>query len=212
MSRQIVIYVAAHAQQAHLLKNLLAGYGIEARVQNEMLSGAVEDVNSWSSAPRVTVAPEDSEFAREVAEEFDAKVRRRAGQGPDDAGLPAFAENWPHCPHCRRPRQTECPACGTAGHRFPVAEFVGPPEDEGLVRLRGDDEDDELLVICPTCDEPFTPKFYRHCEACDYDFGHGRVIEREQFSTEQWQRAKRMLVGCAFVAFWLWLIWRFLMR
>jgi hypothetical protein len=58
-------------------------------------------------------------------------------------------------------------------------------------------EDDEerrarpsLLLICPTCDEPFKPRFLRHCEWCNHDFGTGletpqtvATAERSEFNS-----------------------------
>ena len=35
------------------------------------------------------------------------------------------------------------------------------------------------LVICPACDEPFSPQFYRLCQSCGHDFGIGIEVDEE---------------------------------
>lgn len=34
-----------------------------------------------------------------------------------------------------------------------------------------------MLLMCPSCDEAFAPKFYRLCEECGHDFGEGRQVK-----------------------------------
>ena len=34
-------------------------------------------------------------------------------------------------------------------------------------------EEGPILLLCPQCDEPFTPTFYRLCQSCGHDFGEG---------------------------------------
>jgi len=47
-----------------------------------------------------------------------------------------------------------------------------------------------LLLICPTCDEPFKPRYLRYCEWCSHDFGTGieasrpgQTHERSEFNS-----------------------------
>lgn len=76
-------------------------------------------------------------------------------------------DDWERCPVCGRARVTSCPICETAGTEFIPADYTG---EESLT--------DSILgrptsVICPTCDEPFVPEFYRFCPWCEHDFGEG---------------------------------------
>lgn len=86
---------------------------------------------------------------------------------------------WPDCPQCGRRRQTRCPTCDIGGDDFSLAEYLptlGPP-----ARLESQETPppipQELLLMCPACDEAFSPQFYRFCERCGYDFGDGLVLE-----------------------------------
>lgn len=65
---------------------------------------------------------------------------------------------WPSCPQCHRRRYATCPYCQTSSDRFDQAEAA----------WEGDHE--VIRVICPTCDEPFEPKFRGRCHGCGYYF------------------------------------------
>jgi len=95
--------------------------------------------------------------------------------------------DWPHCPKCGRNRPTYCPTCDIAGDQFPLAEYI--PAAAPVERTRRDagcacktcdvgrDEDHApVLLMCPSCDEAFAPKFYRLCEECGHDFSEGRQV------------------------------------
>jgi hypothetical protein len=60
--------------------------------------------------------------------------------------------------------------CGTAGGDFPRAdeEFFADGKTDGT---------DGLLLICPTCDEPFVAQFLRRCQWCGHDFGDGLQVD-----------------------------------
>ncbi|MCH7726608.1 MAG: DUF2007 domain-containing protein [Planctomycetes bacterium] len=186
--KQIVVYTAASAQQAHLLKNILEEMGIVAHVTNDALQGAVGELPlGWAGAPRVVVAETDNEQARKVAIEFDRRL-------PDDGDLvdgdlvvgdeDLRWSKWPACPDCGRRRQAVCPICETAGNDVPLAEFLAPTaparSTRGTNQSDDDPETDEtVLLMCPNCDESFRPRFYRHCENCSHDFGFGVVVETQ---------------------------------
>ncbi len=80
------------------------------------------------------------------------------------------AVDWPTCRHCRRPRQTSCPICQTAGNQFPEA-FL-PDRENTAPEVAS--EPARLYVLCPTCDEPFAPQFLARCEWCGHRFRDGR--------------------------------------
>ncbi len=78
------------------------------------------------------------------------------------------------CPECNRRRTAVCPICQTAGSNF-------PPGDAPIARE--EDAGEPPLLICPTCDEPFEPRYLRRCEWCGHDFGSGIAVpetRREQ--------------------------------
>ena len=74
---------------------------------------------------------------------------------------------WPECPQCHERREARCPVCFTRGTDFRVADFEEPEDAEA-----GSNEAD-VLLLCSTCDEPFTPQFVRRCVECGFDFGEG---------------------------------------
>lgn len=187
--RQAVIYTAAREQQAQLLKNLLADAGIEAVLLNDALQGAVGDLPfGWTTAVRVAVREGDAGAARELAVQFDRLLaageldEATAGDlsvDHDDAvGIVDEANRWPRCPKCAGLRHTTCPICQTSGTDFEIGE--GDAADEpgatannplAIISVSG-----RMLVICPTCDEPFVPRYLRRCEWCNHDFGEGTQL------------------------------------
>ena len=77
--------------------------------------------------------------------------------------------HWPLCPHCSRPRLATCPVCQTSGTDFAEA-FLPEQEQE---QEGPADSTNRRLVICPTCDEVFAPKYPARCEWCGHRFGDG---------------------------------------
>jgi hypothetical protein len=231
--QQTVIYAARTLQDAHLLKNLLQQFEIEAAVLNDLLErGSGVGVVGWPTSARVVVAEEDAPRAREIALEFDRQLGSTAA-GPTDEGPqaeePAAApEPWPTCPGCGARRSTRCPICGTAGSDFQAADmgFVWIPgladaaaeapsctcgpggctpvrEQAEIPAVEEDEaESPARLLVCPTCDEPFTPQYPRLCEWCGHDFGDGYEVELPQEPEEQINaRVIAAIVGLlAFVA------------
>lgn len=177
-----VIYVAANQGQAHALKNLLADHGIAAFVSNDTLNAvhfALGDVfirgmgapGFYDTAPLVVVLEEDAEEARQIALEAESAWQ----QGLPSPELARLEEEigedeWPLCPDCKRPRLASCPVCETAGTHFAEA-FL--PETEAESDGDQGDSPKPLLVICPTCDEPFAPQFPARCEWCGHRFPDG---------------------------------------
>ncbi len=87
----------------------------------------------------------------------------------------AFAA-WPQCPECDSPRPTRCPICGTIGSDFPQADpqFVGTPDSDEPAEPKPPG----LVLMCPTCDEPFVPEFPRRCAWCDHQFDDGFDVDQ----------------------------------
>jgi Putative prokaryotic signal transducing protein len=168
-----VIHIAASRGQAHTLKNLLLGYGIEAQVSNDFAADSyVGDLSSHRNAPCVVVPEQDAQQARQILE--DAAVAIEQGvPSPELAQLEADSNEdgpWPTCPHCSRPRLTSCPVCETAGTHF--AEAFMPDLGPDALEPAGEAES-TLLVLCPTCDEPFAAQFPARCEWCGHRFRDG---------------------------------------
>lgn len=119
---------------------------------------------------------------------------------------------WPRCPDCGKPRTTRCPVCGTTGVDFAEAdaEYIwgmglseqpqgscgcstqgscdsaacdasgeatgGSPPNEG---------DDTLVLMCPTCDEPFVPTYPNRCVWCGHAFDDGYEVDVAEQPTEE---------------------------
>jgi hypothetical protein len=72
-----VVYVAGSAQQAHLLADALEREGIAAFVHNEALEIGMGGLPpGFDTAPRVVVEQAQAARAREIALEFEAKLRK----------------------------------------------------------------------------------------------------------------------------------------
>jgi hypothetical protein len=158
----VVIYTAANAVQAHLLRNALMEAGIQAQVTNDALQVAGGDLPlGWTIAPRVLVPREQEAEARRLAEQYDARVaeNRQRPAAEEDARPPLTV---PVCPGCGRPRTAICPFCQTSGQGFCTSEANDHAEGE-----------EPAWLICPACDEPFEGGYLRRCEGCGHDFGQG---------------------------------------
>jgi len=188
----VVVYTAGNLPQAFLLKNLLAEYGVAAQVLDEAIHSLAEDPSNWRAQPRVAVRREDAEFAREVAEGFDAQLRRGAeavARGEESAPVEAQRwESWMACPQCGEPRPTFCPGCDTRGTDFRLAEFVPSSERGQPIQLVADGREtpgEPVHLVCPLCDEVFRPEFHRRCARCGHDFGSGIEIHSSQSDPDE---------------------------
>ncbi|MBC8877089.1 MAG: hypothetical protein H8E44_47275 [Planctomycetes bacterium] len=134
--------------------------------------------------------------------------------------------DWPSCPECGRNRQTYCPTCDIAGDQFPLAEYIpaaAPVQttrrDTGCAckscgdgRGEGHDEDHApVLLMCPSCDEAFAPKFFRLCEECGHDFGDGRQVESSE-PEELSERALYVIVAIGALTLGLLAYWWYLFQ
>lgn len=99
----------------------------------------------------------------------------------------------PSCPDCGRARTTVCPFCETVSSRFIHADTI--ESDAGA---------EEALVICPTCDEPFVPQYFRRCEWCGHDFGSGaeppQIVRASEREPVNWRVVVAGLAGTAIIA------------
>lgn len=79
---------------------------------------------------------------------------------------------------------TVCPVCKTSGSHFPWADPESQPADSA-----------RPMVLCPTCDEPFTPQYLRRCEWCNHDFGEGLEPEHDHDAESISPLAVALLLG-----------------
>ena len=194
-----IIYKAANAQQAAILKNILSDEGIESTVTNIALMNAGGEVPlGWSSAPCILVRRDDMQQAREIAEQFDRDLASSAHSRPmqeDDAiedveDVDDFEREttWPPCPECGEPRRGQCPNCGAFDAYFSPAEYmVMDRQTHGAPGSATDSfevESPEDLYMCSVCDQAILPEPLRYCSACHHDFGDGLELEDESDSQE----------------------------
>lgn len=72
------------------------------------------------------------------------------------------------------------------------------------------DDGPGVMLICPTCDEAFSPRFYRWCENCGHDFGSGREDEPPEESDTNFRVVAAIVVTIGVLAgLWIYLVWLF---
>ncbi len=166
----IVIYTARSAEDAYLLKNILADNGIDAQVVNDEVTSGLGLQGAFAAA-RVVVSAKDAAAARQIATDFD---RQEAADSPAEvapATAPAPAGSaWPTCPQCATRRTAVCPACHTEGTDFSPADVAPDVETDAT---------SPPLLICPECEEPFAPGYLHRCPQCGYQFEPEPDIEPE---------------------------------
>jgi hypothetical protein len=176
----VSIYAAPALEVAYLVCAALEEHGITATISFKQVVGAHE-LPVIEAPHYVQVHCDDAEVARQIVAQLEeAKGRSKLLL---DREAEADDDPWPSCPHCGQPRHTSCPWCETAGSEFPQA-YLGPQSDDDFEPSDEDETDipdrfdpsRPLLVICPTCDEPFRPLFAARCEWCGHRFGDGREL------------------------------------
>ena len=74
----------------------------------------------------------------------------------------------------------------------------------------GSGEGPAVLLVCPTCDEAFSPRFYRWCENCGYDFGYGREGGPPEEPAANYRVVLALVALVALLGgLWAYLIWLF---
>jgi membrane protease YdiL (CAAX protease family) len=112
---RVELYRARGADEAHALAAELFEAGVPARVENELLQGAVGEVPAgWATAPRVLVARRHLNAARAALDDF------LAGAGP---ATPDAEPGELRCLACRAPMGSAdvCPDCGWSYVPDPIA-------------------------------------------------------------------------------------------
>jgi len=196
-----IIYHAANAQQAHLLKGLLEERGMAAWVVNDAIQMAGGELPlGWTAAACVVVGENDALEARQFAEEFDRTTSREPTSDPgDDSAASAEWDDWPTCPECHERRAIRCPICGVSGTKFELADIQ---ETEAGPRV---------LLMCEACDDHFRPEMFRRCHHCGHDYGDGYEIESatprpEEVNRRVWLLAAGLIIATALLIGYLALI------
>ena len=121
----------------------------------------------------------------------NAAEHESAGGKEADDDHPASSAR---CPSCSKPRMAVCPYCRTSGTRFRAADTFG----DGIT------PNEEPLLLCPICDEPFEGSFLRLCEWCGHDFGSGveapEIVREASSEPLNWRVLLVGVGGAALVA------------
>lgn len=206
-----VIYSAANAQQAEILRGILADEGISAQVSNIALEGAQGGLAlGWSTSPCVMVRKVDAEIARQIAVDFDRDLIAGRDEPLFDKAKSSFA--WPICPRCAKRRVAVCAHCGDTDDEMTPAEFLVSDSvshgvgSDATTSFEMRSADNELL--CSVCDKTFVPQYLSGCSDCGYEFGDGIRRERGEAAESIDPRAIVVIVAivglaiAASVYFW----------
>lgn len=131
------------------------------------------------------------EAKRRAENPYASPRSQLADAAPDDSADDDSAETSARCPACGKPRMAVCPYCRTSGTRFRAADT-----------LDGDIAEDDSLIICPTCDEPFEASYLRICEWCGHDFGSGveSPVVVKEFASESLNWRVLLVGACGALA------------
>lgn len=222
MSNWVIVYSSVTASDVYARHNFLSEFGIESLVDEDRSM----DSQNPTSRCKLLVPPGDRENAERLLAEMQKNIEYARthpdSSGPwltdssdeDDDGVLDHFER-PKCPKCKEPRTAVCPYCKTASNSFPPGDevsaadgrtilmelpIVARDEQESTER-NSDEQDNNVLLVCNMCDEPFTAEFLRRCEWCGHDFGNGTelpVTARRDNEISEW--SPRMLIAVLLVA------------
>ena len=126
-------------------------------------------------------------------------------------------KEWPNCRQCGRRRQTICPTCGVAGNQFLMADYQAagaphhgtrPTQSQGAYSTEAPPL---VLLVCPRCDEAFSPQFYRLCPACGCAAAEGIETEdqsREPLSNRVLLTAYGLVAVTTLIVLYFWFLFR----
>jgi hypothetical protein len=124
------------------------------------------------------------------AEAEDPDLQRRGGECCDGAGARAG------CAKGEEPGADDhdAPEAGLSPRAASAASADGPG----------------VMLLCPTCDEAFSPRFYRWCESCGHDFGSGREGGPPEETATNYRIVLALFALVAgLVGLWVYLVWLF---
>lgn len=114
---------------------------------------------------------------------------------------------WPVCSKCQVRREAKCSVCSARGTDFRLADFDESEDPEEVV------DELDVLLLCSTCDEPFTPQFFRRCAECGSDYGNGIEEEEDEFEGEELNnRVVAVIVGVVLLLVGLLAFFSFVLR
>lgn len=94
------------------------------------------------------------------------------------------------------PGRCQCGPQGSCSTQQPAAVSEKEVSEKEVPEL--DDQAERLVLMCPTCDEPFMPEFPRQCAMCDHRFDDGYEVELHHTPPEQvGSRVIALMVGMA---------------
>lgn len=185
------VYTTSSLHVAHMLQQILQDYGISSSVPRTTgVDTPFEDL-------AVLVHADELPLATRIASAFDKHILNKQGEEEtEDDDEFYFWLEWPTCPKCKSPRQTKCQFCQTAGTDFVLAD--APPmlvDADSKDAIPEEDLEYDLMLMCHTCDEPFEPVFYRHCQWCEHEFSDGFAPELEPTDSEWTKRTIAVVVA-----------------
>ncbi len=105
----VEIFRAKNLAQAHAMRIALEAAGIEARIEGELLQGAVGELPiGWNTAPRILVDESQAVTARQIVERADV----REGTNLSDADSEEDVARCLACGALMEEGQAKCSACG----------------------------------------------------------------------------------------------------
>lgn len=108
-----------------------------------------------------------------------------------------------HAEGCR----SDHASCCDGGGALRCAEAEDPGEDDTLPGAAGGPA---VMLVCPTCDEAFVPRFFRRCRHCEHDFGSGPDVEPVDEQPVNYRVLWAVFaVLAALVGLWIYLVWLF---
>jgi hypothetical protein len=107
-------------------------------------------------------------------------------------------------------KEKESRACHCGSQDACSTRPPAPSTEAELPEL--DDKPERIVLMCPTCDEPFMPEFPRDCAMCGHRFPDGFEVELRPAPPEQiGSRVIAMIVGMAallisLVCYFVWIV------
>jgi len=99
-----------------------------------------------------------------------------------------------HTGCCGGPTAACCPEDEDAGDEDAAPATAGAPA---------------VMLVCPTCDEAFVPRFFRRCRQCEHDFGSGLDAAPEDEPLNYRVGLAILAVLAAAAGIWIYLLWLF---
>jgi hypothetical protein len=104
----VEVYRARNVPEAHAIRIALEEAGIPARIEGDLLQGAVGELPlGWVTAPRILVNETHVASAREIIERGRVQEDAESGEGEQDGAIRCLA-----CGQLLNEGVWKCPSCG----------------------------------------------------------------------------------------------------